>query len=208
MLHQSIEMPLLKVLQQLSAAVDQLPPENRLPVADMAVPALKRLSPQQYAAFRQVVEALTAADGTIDLFEYCLRVVLFGCLDVQFGLRPAPAVRFKSLGQVAPATATILSAIAYAGQSDPADIQRAFQAGASDRLAGAQLLPPQQCMFANFDAALGQLSQAAPMVKRQVLDCVVATIAADGKMTIEENELLRAVASALSCPIPPVPVSS
>jgi Zn-dependent protease with chaperone function len=207
MLGQSIEMPLVKVVQQLSTAIDQLPPENRLPVADMAAPALKRLSPAQYAAFRQVVEALTAADGKIDLFEYCLRVVLFGSLDVQFGLRPAPAVRFKSLAQVAPATAVVLSAIAYAGQSDPADIQRAFQAGAADRLAGARLLPPQQCMFANFDAALGQLSQGAPAVKKQVLDAVVATIAADGKMTIEENELLRAVASALSCPLPPVPVA-
>jgi Zn-dependent protease with chaperone function len=208
MLGQSIEPPLMKTLQLLSGAIDQLPPENRLPVADMAVPALKRLSPPQYAAFRQVVEALTAADGKIDLFEYCLRVVLFGCLDVQFGLRPAPAVRYKALAQVAPAATVILSALAYAGQSEPADIQRAFQAGASERLAGARLLPPQQCMFSNFDAALGQLSQAAPAVKKQVLDAVVATIAADGKMTIEENELLRAVASALSCPIPPVPVSS
>ena len=208
MLGQSIEPPLIKALQQISAAVDQLPPENRLPVADMAVPALKRLSPAQYAAFRQIVEALTAADGKVDLFEYCLRVVLFGCLDVQFGLRPAPAVRYKSLAQVAPAATVILSALAYAGQSDPADIQRAFQAGAGDQLAAARLLPPEQCMFADFDAALGQLAQAAPAVKRQVLDSVVACIAADGKMTIEENELLRAVASALSCPLPPVPVAA
>jgi Zn-dependent protease with chaperone function len=208
MLHQAVELPLLKALQQLSAAVDQLPPENRLPVADMAAPALKRLSPAQYAAFRQVVEALTAADGKVDLFEYCLRVVLFGCLDVQFGLRPPPTVRYKSLAQVAPAATVILSALAYAGQSEPADIQRAFQAGAGDQLATARLLPPQQCMFSNFDAALGQLAQAAPAVKRQVLDAVVATIAADGKMTIEENELLRAVASALSCPLPPVPVAA
>jgi hypothetical protein len=207
-LHQAVELPLLKVLQQLSAAVDELPPENRLPVADMATPALKRLSPSQYAAFRQVVEVLTAADGKIDLFEYCLRVVLFGCLDVQFGLRPAPAVRFKSIAQVAPAATVILSALAYAGQSDPGDVNRAFQAGAADRLPGARLLPPEQCKFADFDAALGQLSQAAPQVKRQVLDCVVACIAADGKMTIEENELLRAVASALSCPLPPVPVGA
>ena len=129
MLGQSIEPPLVKIVQQQSTAIDQLPPENRLPVADMATPALKRLSPAQYAAFRQIVEALTAADGKIDLFEYCLRVVLFGCLDVQFGLRPAPAVRFKSFAQVAPAATVILSALAYAGQSDPADIQRAFQAG-------------------------------------------------------------------------------
>ncbi len=134
MLGQSIEPPLVKIVQQLSAAIDQIAPENRLPVADMATPALKRLSPAQYAAFRQIVEALTAADGKIDLFEYCLRVVLFGCLDVQFGLRPAPAVRFKSFAQVAPAATVILSALAYAGQSDPADIQRAFQAGAGDAL--------------------------------------------------------------------------
>jgi hypothetical protein len=41
-----------------------------------------------------------------------------------------------------------------------------------------------------------------------MLDAVVACIAADGKMTIEENELLRAVAAALACPLPPVPTAS
>jgi Zn-dependent protease with chaperone function len=220
MLQQSVEPPLLKVVQQLAGQTDQLPPDNRLSVADMAVPALKRLSPAQYGAFRQVVEALTAADGKVDLFEYCLRVVLFACLDVQFGLRPAPAVRYKSLAAVAPAATLILSALAYAGQSEPADIQRAFQAGTVPIFAGPprsgeakmglsplQLLPPQQCTFDTFDAALGQLAQAAPAVKRQFLDAVVACIAADGKMTIEENELLRAIAAALACPLPPVPVA-
>jgi tellurite resistance protein len=53
---------------------------------------------------------------------------------------------------------------------------------------------------------LSQLAQASPPVKRAVLEAVVACIAADGKMTVEENELLRAVAAALSCPLPPVPV--
>jgi Zn-dependent protease with chaperone function len=205
MLQQQIEPPLVKIMGQLSPLIDQLPPENRLPVADMAAPALKRLSPAQYAAFRQVVEVLTAADGKTDLFEYCLRVVLIGCLDVQFGLRPAPAVRYTSITVVAQPAAVVLSALAYAGQSDPGDIQRAFQAGAA-RLSGVQLLPPRQCTFDSFDAALGQLAQGSPAVKRRVLDAVVACIAADGKMTIEENELLRAVASALSCPLPPVPV--
>ena len=207
LLQQHVEPPLLKLVQQLSPAIDQLPPENRLPVADMAVPALKRLSRAQYAAFRQVVEALTAADGRVDLFEYCLRVVLFACLDVQFGLRPAAAVRYKSVAAVAQAAAVVLSALAYAGQSEPADVQRAFQAGA-ERLGGARLLPPRQCTFDSFDAALGQLAQAAPAVKRQLLDAVVACIAADGKMTIEENELLRAIAAALACPLPPVPTAS
>ena len=134
LLEGQIEPPLVRVVQQLSGPLDQLPAENRLPVVDMAIPALKRLSAGQYRDFRQIVEALTAADGKIDLFEYCLRVILFGYLDVQFGLCPPPAVRFKSVGDVAQPAAVVLSALAYAGQSQPHDVQRAFQAGTRDLL--------------------------------------------------------------------------
>ena len=207
MLQAQVEPPLVRVVQQLSGPLDRLPEENRLPVVDMTIPALKRLSPAQYQAFRQIVEALTAADGKVDLFEYCLRVILLGYLDVQFGLRPAPAIRFKSVSAVAQSATVILSALAYAGQSRPDDIQRAFQAGTHDLLGQARLLPPQQCTFETFDAALGQLAQASPAVKRKIIEAVVACIAADGKMTVVENELLRAVAAALACPLPPVPVS-
>ncbi|MGA2254978.1 MAG: M48 family metallopeptidase [Thermoguttaceae bacterium] len=201
------EPPLIRIVQQLSNLVDQLPEENRLSVVDMTIPALKRLSPAQYQAFRQIVEALTAADGKIDLFEYCLRVILLGYLDVQFGLRPAPAVRYKAVSAVAQPAIIVLSALAYAGQSHPDDIQRAFQAGMHDLLGEVQIVPPQQCTFDSFDAALNQLAQASPAVKRRILQAVVACIAADGKMTVVENELLRAVSAALSCPLPPVPVN-
>ena len=92
-------------------------------------------------------------------------------------------------------------------KASPNDIQRAFQAGAHDLLGQVRIVPPQQCTFDTFDAALSQLAQASPAVKRSILEAVVACIAADGKMTVEENELLRAVAAALACPLPPVPVS-
>ena len=134
LLQARVEPPLVRVIEQLSEPIDRLPAENRLPVVDMTIPALKRLSPGQYQAFRQIVEALTAADGKIDLFEYCLRVILFGYLDVQFGLRPAPAVRYKAVSTVSQPAILILSSLAYAGQSQPDDIQRAFQAGAHDLL--------------------------------------------------------------------------
>ncbi len=207
MLQEQAEPPLVQAVQQLSGPVGQLPDENRLAVVDMTIPALKRLSPAQYQAFRQIVETLTAADGKVDLFEYCLRVILFSYLDVQFGLRPAPSIRYKDISAVAQPAIIVLSALAYAGQSQPDDIQRAFQAGANDLLGRVRILPPQECTFDSFDAALTQLAQASPAVKRSFLEAVVACIAADGKMTIVENELLRAISAALACPLPPVPVS-
>ena len=55
-----------------------------------------------------------------------------------------------------------------------------------------------------FDAALAELAQASPNVKREMIAAVTACIAADGKVTVEESELLRAIAAVLGCPLPPV----
>ncbi len=97
----------------------------------------------------------------------------------------------------------VLSVLAYAGQDRPEDIQRAFQAGAEGRLVQAALMPREQCTLRAFDAALAQLAQSSPNVKRDVIAAVTACIAADGRVTLEENELLRATAAVLACPVPP-----
>ena len=95
MLQTQIEPPLYRQTQQLAAAAQSLPATARLPLVDLTIPAIKRSSPQQYAQFRQVVEALVAADEKVDLFEYCLRTVLFSYLDVHFGLKKPPAFCYR-----------------------------------------------------------------------------------------------------------------
>ena len=66
------------------------------------------------------------------------------------------------------------------------------------------LVSRQQCAFQTFDAALTELAQSSPGVKRRIIDAVTACIAADGQVTLEESELLRAVTAALGCPMPPM----
>jgi tellurite resistance protein len=39
---------------------------------------------------------------------------------------------------------------------------------------------------------------------QEIITAVTACIAADGKVTPEESELLRAIAAVLGCPVPPV----
>ena len=202
LLQSQIEPPLYQQTMQLADAAQNLRSEARLPLVDMTIPALKRISPAQYAQFRQVVETLVTADGKIEVFEYCIRVVLFVYLDVHFGLRRPPAVRYKSIAAVARPVAVVLSSVARAGQNRPEEIERAFGAGTSVLAAPLSLLPREQCTFESFDAALGELSQTGPEVKRSVISAVMACVMADGKTTLDESDLVRAIAAALACPVP------
>jgi Zn-dependent protease with chaperone function len=207
MLEAKVEPPQYQQTQQLAAAVQSLSAAAALPLVDLSIPALKKSSPQQYARFREVVEALVDADHKVDLFEYSLRTVLFSYLDVNFGLKKPPAVRYRTADAVAQPAAVILATLAYVGQSQAEDVQRAFQAGAAGLLKQATLLPSEQCTLAAFDAALAQLAQASPQVKRAIITAVTTCIAADGKITLKEGELLRAVAAVLACPVPPLPAA-
>src|SRR5262249_21760959 len=69
---------------RLVAPVQALADTHRLPLLDMALPALRQMSLQQHRAFRAQVEVLISADQRLSLFEYTLRCVLHRHLDAQF----------------------------------------------------------------------------------------------------------------------------
>jgi Zn-dependent protease with chaperone function len=202
-----IEQPLYRETGQLAAATQSLPPTDRLPLVDLAMPAIKRSSPQQYSRFRQVVNTLISADGQVDLFEYSLRTMLFSYLDVHFGLKKPPAVRYRTVDAAAQPLTVVLSALAYVGQDRPEEIEQAFQAGAKTLPGQIALLPLPECSLDKFDAALTELAGSGPSVKREIISAVAACIAFDGKVTLQEGVLLRAICAALACPLPPIATS-
>ena len=65
-------------------------------------------------------------------------------------------------------------------------------------------MPPRNLDLQSLDRALDELDAASPPLKRQVLAGCAACIGADGRITLEEGELLRAIADALGCPLPPL----
>jgi hypothetical protein len=203
LLQSQIEPPMVQETQQLAAAAETLAATARLSLVNLSVPALKKYSTRQYAQFRKVVDSLVGADGKIDLFEYCLRTMLFGCLDVHFGLKKPPTVRYRTTESIARPATVVLSTLSYVGQQGPADVERAFQAGAQG-LGQLAIVPKDCCKLSAFDAALAELAQTSPFVKRDIITAVTACIMADGRMTLEEGELLRVIAAVLSCPIPPI----
>lgn len=205
-LAQGLDPKLSGILSAISPAVDGLDPAVRLPLVDLAAPALKGLSPAQYAVFRDSVEQLCRADERLDLFEYCLRCVLFSYLDVHFGLARVPKIRYDGLSALQRPLALVLSALARVGAKDESAAGLAFHAATRGLLEGASLLPAEACSLAAFDRTLRELAQAAPLVKKKILAACSACIAADRRAEVTERELLRAIAAVLACPMPPLAV--
>ncbi len=203
LLDEGVAAPIAAETRRLAGPAASLAAGARLPLVGLAVPAIRRSSPAQYARFRKTVDALVTADAKIDLFEYCLRTVLFSYLDVPFGLKKPPAARYRSLSAVARPMQVVLSMIARLGHESPEAAEKAYSATVANHpwLRQAALLPREQCTFRNFDAALAALAEASPPVKRESLAAVSACIGADGRLTPAEDELLRAIAAVLGCPV-------
>ena len=143
----------------------------------------------QYAQFRQVVQALLDAEGKIQLFEYCLRIVLFSYLDVHFGLRNRPLCVIRRSVPVAQPAGLGPFRAGLCGPTTPGRRAAGVSGGAEGPLGKCAMVPAQQCVLRTFDAALAQLAEASPTVKRDILTAATACIAADGKVTLEESEV-------------------
>src|SRR4029077_4580445 len=104
--------------------LDTCPLETRLPILDLSLPALRRLSPAQSQQLRAAVDALAQADSRLSLFEYTLECVLRRHLGVQFATAPrtAPAPDV-SLDQ---ALSIVLSMLVHSGATDAGSAARAF----------------------------------------------------------------------------------
>jgi uncharacterized tellurite resistance protein B-like protein len=93
------------------------------------------------------------------------------------------------------------------GSEDPAQCEAAFQNGARSLSAYAQAqiayVSSEDCDLTHVDTALNRLNQAVPQIKKAVLNACAQVVAADGVIQEMEAELLRAIADALDCPMPP-----
>lgn len=177
---------------------------QRLPLVELSLPSLRGLSPQQYARFRGVLNELMAADGRISLWEWVVRHLVLRGLDLHFALRKPARQTYYVLGSAKAACETVLSLIALAEHADPSEAQRAFAAGRHAVGAGAlRFVPRDELDLNRLDGAMDELEKLKPPLKRRFLDACAACIAMDGDVTVGGAELLRTVAAALDCPMPP-----
>ena len=181
-------------------------PEARLPLVSMVVPALRRLSRDQFDAFATGVRDLVQADNQVSLYEYALQRLLLRHLASPYGQTRPTASRGSSVDALDRACKRVLGTLAHVGSAVPSDAARAYALSlqALNWPGVDPSLPPRDLDLCALDQALNQLDDAAPPLKKQILAACATCIGADGQITLEEGELLRAIADSLGCPIPPL----
>lgn len=177
----------------------------RLPIIDIAIPALKQLSLNQYQAFRDNLIALIEMDSRVDLLEWSLQKILFNHLDGQFFKLARTETRYSHAGRLKKEIELILSVMAYAGHQDQNEIEAAFVAATKTlEFGGLQLLAKNEIGFSYLDRSLQKLEKLKPQAKLQLLKACAASVVHDQKISPVEVELLRAFSDVLGCPMPPI----
>ncbi|MDB6067223.1 MAG: htpX 1 [Pedosphaera sp.] len=190
---------------RLSAEAAKLESRARLPLASLTMTALRRLSPPQYDVFTKNIQFVIESDEQIELFEYTLQKIVLRQLEPNFKPPKKPIIQFYVINPLVPDCAVLLSALAFAGQAEPTEVEKAFRLGAMKLgIPDLALTAPDACTLAQVDTALNRLNQTVPPIKKLVLNACAETVAADGVIQENEAELLRAIADTLDCPIPPI----
>lgn len=187
-------------------AVASVATRARLPLADLALPALRQLTRDEFARFNRALEWLIASDKQVDLFEYVLQRVIRRHLEPHFQTVRRPVAQYYTLRPLVPDCGVLLSALAQVGSADAGEVRRAFAQGVPFlRSTGEEipLLPREQCGLAEIDRALNRLALAMPQIKKNLLEACVQVVGADGVIQEREAELLRVIADSLDCPLPP-----
>lgn len=179
---------------------------TRLPLVNLALPALRQLGSGEFQHFNTTLRWLIESDDQVDLFEFVLQKIVHRQIGRQFDPGRRDVIQFYTIKPLLPDCSVLLSALAQIGSAEDAQVAKAFRQGAPHLRAVDQelrLLPRDECGLAEIDTALNRLAGAVPQIKKNLLEAAVQTIGADGVIQEGEAELLRGIAETLDCPMPP-----
>lgn len=196
----------IEIVFQLRAQLSGLSSHLKLPLLELSMPSLQVMTGLEKRNFLLILHSLINADNKMSLSELSMQWILDKYLNASDDL--FQVIRKFSYGQIGLDIVILLSALACAGHPENRDkAQGAFIAGL-DRLPTLAARKPtfiflDGSSYANVHRALKNLTDASFKIKESVIDACAHCAFADKTVTIEEGELLRVVALALQCPLPP-----
>lgn len=180
-----------------------LPLHLRLPLLELAIPALKSMSEGQTNRLCQVLRELSQTDNHYSLGEWCVINLLEKQLLGSFGTTR----QNKTFKQLEESVHWLLRELAWVTHSEQEDAQRAFNASLTSLGFAETTLEEPNSNWRLSRVALDLLLQLKPFHRHQFVNACRLAIESDGKITVAEGELYRVIACFLEVPEPPLTVT-
>lgn len=197
------------VLQSLTEPLAKLQPRHKIPLCQLAQPALRELADDALSDFFATLDGLIKADAQVTTFEFALQKLLQHQLLLSQTPKLSLGSQVFSFQAMSEPIAVVLSAIAHASAETPDQADRAFATG-TKLLKNISPLPAlltvESCGPAQLDLALDRLAHAAGPIKQRLLQACAQAASTDGQILVAEAELLRAFSACLDCPMPPLAI--
>lgn len=201
------QVPDMRFVLFLAAAVAKLPKSARLPLLDLAMPALKQLHRHERDALLSSTDRLIAADSKLTLAEFVLQTVLARRLGA--GAGRATPVRHANLSTLKRECILLLSLVAHvAASATGKEAKFLFEQGAV-RCAGTSistgdLMPVAAIGYDAVRDALNEAHQMAPLAKPVLVKALLSAAGDMHPIPATTADLLRAMCAALEVPAPAV----
>lgn len=187
----------------LHEAVEKMAVSMRLPVLDLAMPALKLLDADQRQQLLGISARLIAADQKVSQAEFVLQTVLQRRLSPLAGRDVG--VKYQGLIQLQKETALLISLMAtteYVADLAPQAFMKAVNSMPELGLQATQFSRRDQVDFFEVKQALDKFQQLAPLAKPFLIRLMLK--ASDLKLSADGADLLRSVCAALDAPVPDI----
>ncbi len=193
----------------LVGAADELKPEQRLPLVELALPLLKRHPPDFVQKVLETINELIHADGRVDVFEYLLARGVSQYLWESMNPQSVRNSGRKKLAGLVQEAVMVVAILARHGHQTEAGVQQAFDKGVSQF--GFGTVPSMLATgdwIKSLDESLAKLDKLRMADKEILVRSLIETVTADGNLVAEELELLRAVCTMLHVPVPIIPAET
>lgn len=194
-------------VSQLHAELVKIDSAYRLPLLEIAFPALRQRKPAELEYLIDLSQRLVEVDGQIDLYEYCFYRVLTTSL--QRAMHPSKRQKRRrgSRKPVRTAAVDLMRLVAHHGHEHDHEGEAAFRAGleifgewASDAVYDAA----REFKASALDKQLDMLTALNSDGRQMLVKAITVVIAHDGELTSAEADLMRAVCATLEVPLPPL----